>query len=108
MAVELPERLPHASEPAGEIAPARLAARRHADRFDELAVGEENGLLAAVLEAVGVIEVAGTLREVTGVRDVKHLAFGVLEFLKGQRGLAAAGAADDDQRCRLASSSRAR
>jgi hypothetical protein len=45
MAVELPERLPHAREPAGEVAPGRLPTRWHADRFDELAVGEENRLL---------------------------------------------------------------
>jgi hypothetical protein len=72
------------------------------DRLDELAVGEEYRLLPAVLEAVGVIEVAGALREVARMRDVEHLAFGVLEFFEGQRRLAAAGAADDDQRWRLA------
>ena len=34
------------------------------------------------------------------MRDVEHLALGVLQLLQGQRGLAAAGAADDDQRHR--------
>jgi hypothetical protein len=102
MAIELAEGLPHPPEPAGEVAPGGFASRRHVDRFDELAIGEENGFLPRMLETVGEIEIAGTLREVTRVGDVEHLAFGVLELFEGQRGLAATGAADDDQRRRLA------
>jgi len=102
MAVELPEGLPHAREPAGEVAPGRFPTRRHADRLDELAVREENRFLRGVLEAVGVIQIAGALRQIARVRDVEHLALGVLELLEGQRRLAAAGTADDDQGRRLA------
>ena len=97
MRVDVAESLPHAREPRREVAPARLAPGRHADRFDELAEGQEARVLAGVLEAVGVVQVARTLRQVGRVRDVEHLALGVLELFQRQRGLAAAGAADQDQ-----------
>ena len=50
-----------------------------------------------VLETIGVIQVAGTLCQKSGVGHVEDLTFGMLEFLKGQGGLAAAGATDDHQ-----------
>lgn len=70
--------------------------------FDELAVGEEGGFLPRMLEAVGVVEVARALREVGRMRDVERFAFGVLQLFQRQRRLAAAGAADHNQRDRLA------
>lgn len=54
-----------------------------------------------MLETVGVVEIAGTLRQVAGVRNVKHLAFGMFELFQGQRRLATAGAADHDHGRRL-------
>ncbi len=55
-----------------------------------------------MFETVRIVEVAGILGEVGRVSDVQHLAFRMLHFLQCQRGLAAAGAADHDQRRRLA------
>ena len=102
VAVELPECLSHTRKPARKVAPGGLAARRNANRFDELAIREEQRLLTGMLEPVGVIEIAGALREVRRVRDVQRFAFGVLEFFEGQRRLAATGATNDNQRRRPA------
>ena len=55
-----------------------------------------------MFKAVGIVEIPGAHGEVGGVGDVEHFAFCVLELFQGQRGLAAAGAADHDQRRRLA------
>ena len=102
MGVDALELLPLAGKPAGEVAPTGLAPGRHADGLDELAVGKKHRFLAAVLEAVGVVQIAGAVGQERRVGDIEHLALGVLEFLQRQRGLPAAGAADDDQRRRLA------
>ncbi len=99
--VDALECLLHACEPAGKVAPQRLPSRRHADRLDEFSVGQEYGFLSRVFETIRIVEVARILRQVGGMGDVQHLAFGMLHFFQRQRGLAAAGAADHDQRRRL-------
>jgi hypothetical protein len=102
MAVELAERLPHgartsrrsrASSPRGP--PARGSTRRTRDRRGRPPPAPRARSRWRNRDR-------GHLREVARVRDVEHLAFGVLELFEGQRRLAAAGAADDDQRRRLA------
>lgn len=100
MGVDVPVRLTHAAEPAGEITPQRLATRGHMNRFDELPVGEEHRFLPHVLEAVGVIQVACVRRQIGRMRDVEHLALGMLELLQRQRRLAAAGATNHHERRR--------
>ena len=52
--IDLLERVPlaHARKPARKLAPARLAARRHADGLDEFAVREKRGFLVFALKAV--------------------------------------------------------
>ena len=50
--------------------------------------------MPGVLKTVGIVEVARVLRQITGMGDVEHLAFDMLELLQGQRRLTAAGAAD--------------
>ena len=50
------------------------------DGFDEFPVGQENSLLSRMLKAVGIVEIARVLCQESGVRDVEHFAFGVLEF----------------------------
>ena len=97
MRVDALERLLLAGKPVGEIAPPRLAPGRHAQALNELPVGEEIRFLPAVLEAVAVVQVAGTLGQIGRMGDVEHLALGVLELLQCQRRLATAGAADHDQ-----------
>ena len=96
MPVDVLENLAHAREPAGEIAPEGFAPRRHADGFDEFAVGEKHCFLPRVFEAVGVIQAARTLRQIGGMGDVQHFALGMFELLQRQCSLAAAGAADND------------
>ena len=102
MRVESLEALPDARKPAGKVAPACLSPRRDMNRLDEFAVREKYRILPGVLKTVGVVQIAGTLRQKSGVGNVKHLAFGMLELLQRQRRFAAACAADHNQRCGLA------
>src|SRR5690606_30060427 len=89
--------LPHAPEPARELAPTRFAPRRHANRLDELTVREKCGFLIFALESAGVVEIPCVSREIRGLRDIEDIALGVLELLEAERGLAASSAADHDQ-----------
>ncbi len=91
------EVLPYTGVPARKVTPASLASCRNADRLDKLPVGQKYGILTAMLKTVGVIKVAGALRQEGGVSDVEDLTFGKLELFKRQCGLAAASAADDNQ-----------
>ena len=57
MTVELLKNLPHPRKPVGKVAPTCFPPRRYADGFDELAVGQEYGLLSAVFKAVGIVDI---------------------------------------------------
>ena len=97
MGLDILEGLPYPGEPARKVAPASFPSCRNADRLDKLPVGQKHGILTGVLETVGVIKVAGALRQEGRVSDVQDLTFGMLELFKRQCGLAAASAADDNQ-----------
>ena len=91
------ELVAHPPEPTGEIPPLGFAALRHTDALEEFTEGKERGILAFLLETVGVIQVAGALREIGGMGDIQHLAVGVLELFQGQRSFAAAGRTHHNQ-----------
>lgn len=70
MCLDVAKALPHPRKPRSKVTPTRLTASRHANRFDELTKGQEAGVLTGVLEAMGVIQVAGALRQIGRMRDI--------------------------------------
>jgi hypothetical protein len=97
-----PKRLAMPLAPRSEHRQRHLAAGRHAQRLQQLAVAEEVDLLLRVLEAQRRMQSAGALRQVGRQRDVQHPALGLAQPRQRDGGLARAGRADDDQRRRVA------
>ena len=81
-------------EPAAEGVETELAALRHLQRFQELAVAQEFGFLCRVVVAVGVVQGARRLRQVGRLGDIEHPAMGFTQLGQRDGCLARAGRAD--------------
>ncbi len=85
-------------EPAGEVAPVGFATRGNLPGLQIFPIRQKGGFLIVPDEAVGVIEFPRMLGQIGGVGDVQHLARNGLELFQQEGGLAASGAAHQDQR----------
>jgi hypothetical protein len=99
------QALPMALAPGRERRQRHLAARRHAQRLEQLAIAEELDLLLRVLEAMRGVQRAGALREIRREGDVQHPALGLAQPRQGDRRLARACRDDHHQRRRAGSAS---
>ena len=91
---ERPDGFAMPIEPAAKGVEAELAALRHLQRFEELAVAQEFGFLCRVVIAVGVVQGARRLRQVGRLGDIEHPAMGFAQLGQRDGRLARAGRAD--------------